>query len=1051
VDVTLPELRARLDASAPARTLIITPRAGQARWLARLLLDQGPLMGAHFTGFDGLVDGCARAAFGPPARTLELLDAVEAALAPDETFDRISGVKSYQRLVLDLFTELERSTGGVDVEVTARGAASTARDEALFAAYGRFRGLLRRATRGRWWAGDAPRRLETSLSEIPLLRDRVGAMALGWRSERPWETRLLDALDAERWAVPFATALEESPEVRLACASAEVEVAVIARRLREKRQPAVVVVPADEVPWWVTRLGHRDVPVRAWVSRPASATTSARAFQALTQVLTGERVGRRELAAVLLGRAMNPWPTVAAQLQRWQALPAGGLSAGTAQAAWRRLRRGSGSLEQWEQRLEAARLRTTAELRERGRSRELQPSETEAVVERWDIAHRGLAAAIRALGSVEDASDARRLMMSWGYGRGASGSLDPEHVAARTVLETLGLLGELPIRRAAPAVGAALEGAGRGYWVDEGAGAVAVMAYPEVPPLLFDRVVLAGLERVPSPPRPGPLLSDAAREALGFTTAMQQFAEEVELLESLADAPDSTGSWRVRDASGAACPSGPWIAARPGAVSAVGLDALTPGPGVAPSCELERDVLRPAPELARRVAATVSHERPEVGPHTGDLGLAPPALGPTTISALQAYGRNPYGCFLTRTLGLEAAASDAEDALDALEQGTLVHSALERGVSEGLEDGPLDVHLEGSELWQRTRGALDETFREAGEGVLAEPVWRGELARWSREIQAWWNGWVARSRAEIVDDPEAAQEVLMERQERFSSLNYQRARAWRDFVGADEARRRGLVNSGVFGRSWYLTKGAAPWLAGNKDEAEVEKLNRRSARAIEKEEAAVDARVEEVTQAQAVAPGGRILAVELGLGVGGTRVMLGDRSVWLAGRIDRLEWDYSRDRLVVCDYKSGEAPRAPLKAAVASGEHLQLPLYALAVGQLGSDGEVPGVPEDAVPAVSMLRLEYLKRRKGQKHEPVALSPGEVVGVDEVGRPLTAIEAAQRFAGAFVDGIERGWFPCVRRAPRPGDEGALEQVMRAVPGPDERDPGLPGPLSAEGSV
>jgi len=121
------------------------------------------------------------------------------------------------------------------------------------------------------------------------------------------------------------------------------------------------------------------------------------------------------------------------------------------------------------------------------------------------------------------------------------------------------------------------------------------------------------------------------------------------------------------------------------------------------------------------------------------------------------------------------------------------------------------------------------------------------------------------------------------------------------------------------------------------------------------------------------------------------------------------------------------------------------------VGQLGAAGEVPGVPADAVPPVSMLRLEYLKRRKGQKHEPVALSPGEIVGVDETGRPLTAIEAAQRFAGAFADGMERGWFPCVRREPRPYDEGQLEQVMRAVPGPEERPPGLPGPLKGEGSV
>lgn len=56
---------------------------------------------------------------------------------------------------------------------------------------------------------------------------------------------------------------------------------------------------------------------------------------------------------------------------------------------------------------------------------------------------------------------------------------------------------------------------------------------------------------------------------------------------------------------------------------------------------------------------------------------------------------------------------------------------------------------------------------------------------------------------------------------------------------------------------------------------------------------------------------------------------------------------------------------------------------------------------------------------------------------------SAIEAAARFAGAFVEGMEGGRFPCVERGGPSGDR--LAQAMRYVPSAAERDPALPAPL------
>jgi hypothetical protein len=315
-----------------------------------------------------------------------------------------------------------------------------------------------------------------------------------------------------------------------------------------------------------------------------------------------------------------------------------------------------------------------------------------------------------------------------------------------------------------------------------------------------------------------------------------------------------------------------------------------------------------------------------------------------------------------------------------------------------------------------------------------------------RELVSWWRDWVERMEADVAMDPEASREAEQARRKEYRDLNYQRALAWLDFVDADRPTRQRILDSGVFGRTWYGTRGARPLLEGREDTAQINQLTARARKAVQKADAAVRQVIEEIAAAQAVAPGGRILAVELELGE--VEVDLGGRPLTLVGRVDRLEWDPGRQRIIICDYKTGAPTTRALSAAVAAGHHLQLPLYALAVEALVDRGGVPGAPPGA--RVGMLRLEHLKRR-GAGHATGAVAPGEVVGVDEEGRAFTAAQAAARFAGAYVEGMRAGWFPCVRRGYGADPEPALEAAMRAVPGEDERAPGLPLPLEKPGAT
>ncbi|MCA9701750.1 MAG: PD-(D/E)XK nuclease family protein, partial [Myxococcales bacterium] len=178
------------------------------------------------------------------------------------------------------------------------------------------------------------------------------------------------------------------------------------------------------------------------------------------------------------------------------------------------------------------------------------------------------------------------------------------------------------------------------------------------------------------------------------------------------------------------------------------------------------------------------------------------------------------------------------------------------------------------------------------------------------------------------------------------------------------------------------------------------------------------------------------------------------RAIPFAGVIDRVEVDPPRNRLIICDYKTGVPPFASaLAAELRAGTHLQLPLYAIAVEQiLGEDPQRLRMHAGA--RVGALRLEYLRRPPrfygDGPADPVArgFAPDAPLGFDDQGREWTVREAAAAFALAFVFAMESGVYPLVARTPRRGRPGAgarMHELMRAVPGADQRPSALPPAL------
>ncbi|HOD08918.1 MAG TPA: PD-(D/E)XK nuclease family protein, partial [Myxococcota bacterium] len=147
-----------------------------------------------------------------------------------------------------------------------------------------------------------------------------------------------------------------------------------------------------------------------------------------------------------------------------------------------------------------------------------------------------------------------------------------------------------------------------------------------------------------------------------------------------------------------------------------------------------------------------------------------------------------------------------------------------------------------------------------------------------------------------------------------------------------------------------------------------------------------------------------------------------DLTINIYGSVDRLEYDDVRNRLNICDYKTGSPKNtSTLTSEILSGTHLQLPLYAIAVDQMIGDA-LPLIKKTRVGAI---RLEAVRRNSKGERPVCALRPDAPCGDSG----LSVVDCARVRAAQAVNGVESGRFPIQRL--RTGFESQADEVVRVL--------------------
>lgn len=711
-----------------------------AQWLGRLLIDQGPLVGPTIHSVAGYCFGWAHGQYGDPVPREELIERVGRALAEQPSLRDAAAHPAYRSLVLQLFIEMHCAAGDEDGALArpAESVAHQARDEALRGAFESFRAAL--AQQGGWYAGTAP-----ALALAHLRGRPPRAHHLGFRpdTQARWVSEWLRSIGSTPVAMPDRPLHSSHEPITSVCDGPEAELSAIARNLRERPRHCAVFVSAREVSRTATRLRDRDIPVRALLEHDATKTLAAKCFSALHHVMTAERLDRGRLREVLFGPMLEPFAASLAALPE-AARP----HPDQLDAVFRNVRRSTLTLNELPTQFERGVQRQLAELEAIAKSRS-GPDATVDPDTRGRVANAGsvLREAIHALAALDTAGSVAGFLRDRGWGAQLRHA-PLERLAASTVLDALNRTPDAGPGAAVRTVALALESARLETWLDvpsrRAAGAqskqvppaIWVMPYETLPlELVPESVVLANLDAHPADPRPTPMLSDPARAALGLPTQAQRHHASLQALDILASTSDCWASWRRRDGTGSTTPPGPWVVSRSEGALRVGLDGLAVARDDRPRSPNELGLLNPSDALKRRLDASMAQERDEPSPFTGELGVRVPPARPYSASSLARYADIPYRYFLERLLGVTES-DDVSDALDPLEQGTLVHLGLERTYKDRLAQ--LGVVETVPEMLEEAKQHTRRAFAEQSDGLLAGAVWLGELERWIAELQGWW-------------------------------------------------------------------------------------------------------------------------------------------------------------------------------------------------------------------------------------------------------------------------------------------------------------------------
>jgi RecB family exonuclease len=1086
------------------KELYVFESGDEARWYARatLLAAGSGRVGALYVSLPQLVMQVGTALWGPGASPEQLDAALRDLIASAPfagAFTPLEGdthaARLLRRSLLQALLPL--------VQAHAMGCPAPAdlgpRDRQLVALAEAFAARTRDAKKRSWHAGHVKAMLDAGAARLPLLRDLAAIKHTVDVFSMTWAARWLEALAPGRVRAlaedARAAGGAEPRVVEHACGSPVVEVVAAARLFcGAPREGLAVLVPPQEVADWATRLENLRVPVLAYVGGGEAPSAAERVLETAAALQAGHVVAREDLRALLTTRRLA-WRN----LDEDGELRAGAKDVKDAKANaevrgsddggggggadadddegegpdeltkadapprpisetqigrhFGRQRSATGTLAEWRARLETA--KRDAEARDDARAVE---------------AHVALLARLGRVARADTAEAMHALLRELAF-RKRGGAVPAERSAASSVLERLRVSGARPFAE----VWATLtqEGVGgiAGAWMDawhEGEAAepgapptraavwvVPWSARPERLPGLPARRVLAGLDAYPPKTPRSPWASEGLLAAHGLRTGAARSAASVTSLEATLAAPGlAVVSHRTHDASGAAIVPPAWLARwrserRPtndadrlpwprGAVSAYAPGAAPPGYALAPGERGPSDGEARA-ELARRAEAVRAHGATTIGPWTGALGVTLPA-DVYSVSSLQRFALNPYRYFLEKVLGLKEEEEELGDDLDAREQGTVTHAALEEPIKERRKKNGgawVDFAAEFEELVKDTRAALAKHYGTSLGSLLTAAVREGSVARWSDELEVFLrarHGELRKTKGATLD--QVAANLAQDHEE-----DVKKVELYTDALA--EPMTLASIDS-AFVRHGKPLKGVT--YSNFKKAIDDGDVRAKLKGTRDKDANAVAKRRVKAEAIRMAAPGEHVVAAERRLEVEATDTadeiplaleIPGRRPLHIRGSIDRLE-HCPRRGFVVADFKSGRALNASeLGKKLESGEHLQLPLYAAAVEQLAREGRIAspdGQGTVTASRVGAVQLLSLKREKADNAPPALAIDPHLPPSDETAR--SAVELARLYAHAFRDAIEAGYFLLADRVELKagGATGAdaLARAMRAVP-------------------
>ncbi|HQK52452.1 MAG TPA: PD-(D/E)XK nuclease family protein [Myxococcota bacterium] len=482
-------------------------------------------------------------------------------------------------------------------------------------------------------------------------------------------------------------------------------------------------------------------------------------------------------------------------------------------------------------------------------------------------------------------------------------------------------------------------------------------------------------------------------------------------------------------------------------------------------------------------------EREPIGPYTGLVG-ADLSDRPMSASSLETAGQCAMKFFLGRVIGIDPR-TDAGIGLDPTEQGTWIHAVFARCFREA-DQGVWDLRApdesidEGrartawvEELKARLRRAVVE---ESKAFLSANPTFSPGLldtirARWIRVMERWAEEIAkeapgGRFPEDLPGDlgslTDEALEALVARAPKVRST----ADAWRNardglpiLDGILAAAAEASMRQEAAKQAWASvadrkigTQGEFVKVAGMKEDAA-----RRQACDAFREAArgkVAEARrklvreLEEAVDTDRRSPPLRAIAAEYRFGYDEPVTLdLDGAALVVRGRVDRLDAAPGSGAVTILDYKTGkEKGNARLQKDVAAGLHVQLPLYGMAMEQVG----LPGLEGPARATIGVLDFPRTNKTAQIHFGPDAAPIFQAAD----GKALTLREAVRAHLRHTALRLRAGRFPLIPRSCPLMAPGAVPCDFEGVCGfgapdrlvEDEPQPAfapLPGPARESG--